>query len=25
VVFEKPSDAPIAYVQPPPVPVGSVI
>ena len=23
VVFEKPSDAPIAYVQPPPVPVGS--
>ena len=25
VVFEKPSDAPIAYVQPPPVPVGSAI
>jgi UDP-3-O-[3-hydroxymyristoyl] N-acetylglucosamine deacetylase len=25
VVFEKPSDAPIAYVQPPPVPVGSTI
>jgi UDP-3-O-[3-hydroxymyristoyl] N-acetylglucosamine deacetylase len=25
VVFEKPSDAPIAYVQPPPVPVGSLI
>jgi hypothetical protein len=24
-VFEKPSDAPIAYVQPPPVPVGSAI
>jgi UDP-3-O-[3-hydroxymyristoyl] N-acetylglucosamine deacetylase len=24
-VFEKPSDAPIAYVQPPPVPVGSTI
>jgi UDP-3-O-[3-hydroxymyristoyl] N-acetylglucosamine deacetylase len=25
VVFEKPSDAPIAYVQPPPVPVGSLV
>jgi len=25
VVFEKPSDAPIAYVQPPPVPAGSAI
>src|SRR5436305_6625956 len=25
VVFEKPSDAPIAYVQPPPVPIGSTI
>ena len=25
VVFEKPSDAPIAYVQPPPVPVGSMV
>ena len=25
VTFEKPSDAPIAYVQPPPVAVGSVI
>src|SRR6185295_11481800 len=25
VTFEKPSDAPIAYVQPPPVPVGSAI
>jgi hypothetical protein len=25
VVFEKPADAPIAYVQPPPVPVGSLI
>lgn len=25
VVFDKPSDAPIAYVQPPPVPVGSAI
>jgi hypothetical protein len=24
-VFEKPSDAPIAYVQPPPVPAGSAI
>jgi hypothetical protein len=25
VVFEKPSDAPIAYVQPPPVAAGSAI
>ncbi len=25
VVFEKPADAPIAYVQPPPVPVGSLV
>jgi UDP-3-O-[3-hydroxymyristoyl] N-acetylglucosamine deacetylase len=25
VTFEKPADAPIAYVQPPPVPVGSLI
>jgi UDP-3-O-[3-hydroxymyristoyl] N-acetylglucosamine deacetylase len=25
VVFEKPSDAPSAYVQPPPVPVGSLV
>jgi UDP-3-O-[3-hydroxymyristoyl] N-acetylglucosamine deacetylase len=25
VVFEKPADAPIAYVQPPPVPVGSLL
>jgi UDP-3-O-[3-hydroxymyristoyl] N-acetylglucosamine deacetylase len=25
VIFEKPSDAPIAYVQPPPVPVGSLV
>jgi len=25
VTFEKPADAPIAYVQPPPVPVGSAI
>ena len=25
VTFEKPSDAPIAYVQPPPVPVGSLV
>ena len=25
VVFDKPADAPIAYVQPPPVPVGSLV